>query len=145
MKRGPTGYYFPVSTLGETCRAFVPHPLPPNPPLDLDEELLTGVRDTATQATGTASRMLALFKTDHDRVSALGRSAGTAVRVHHFLQTQPLTTIARLSEALHVAPHTIGQSLDRLSKLGITRETTGGKYGRVFAYTQYVAILTEGT
>jgi hypothetical protein len=86
-----------------------------------------------------------LFKTDHERLSALGRSAGTAVRLHQFLQRQPLTTIARASETLHVAPHTIGQAFDRLGTLGITREVTGGRYGRIFAYTQYVAILNEGT
>lgn len=39
MKRGLTGYHLPISTLGETCRAFVPHPLPPEPPLQLDERL----------------------------------------------------------------------------------------------------------
>lgn len=106
---------------------------------------LTGVRDTATQATETARRLLALFKTDHDRVSALGRPAGTAVRLHHFLQSQPVTTIAAASTVLHVAPHTIAQSFERLARLGIVHEITGGKYGRVFAYREYVSLLTSET
>ena len=36
MKRGLTGTYETICTLGgETCRAFIPNPLPPTPPLDM--------------------------------------------------------------------------------------------------------------
>ena len=35
MRRGSTGEYAVSVTAGETVRAFVPHPLPPDPPLDL--------------------------------------------------------------------------------------------------------------
>jgi Fic family protein len=35
LERGLTGYYQTTSTTGETVRAFVPHPLPPKPPLEL--------------------------------------------------------------------------------------------------------------
>ncbi len=35
MKRGVTGYYETTATAGEAVRAFVPAPLPPDPPLDL--------------------------------------------------------------------------------------------------------------
>jgi Fic family protein len=47
MKRGLTGHYLPISTLGETCRAFVPRPLPPEPPLQLDARLQTLAQDAA--------------------------------------------------------------------------------------------------
>ncbi len=39
MKRGLTGVFVPVPSPGEPCRAFLPHPLPPDPPLVLDPEL----------------------------------------------------------------------------------------------------------
>ncbi|MCB1228454.1 MAG: hypothetical protein KDK99_21785, partial [Verrucomicrobiales bacterium] len=39
MKRGLTGHYLSISTVGETARAYIPHPLPPVPPLELDGEL----------------------------------------------------------------------------------------------------------
>lgn len=47
MKRGLTGHYLPISTLGETCRAFVPKPLPPDPPLQLDDRLQALAQDAA--------------------------------------------------------------------------------------------------
>lgn len=36
MHRGPTGRYEVTNVGGETVRAFIPHPLPPQPPLSLD-------------------------------------------------------------------------------------------------------------
>lgn len=38
MKRGPTGQFEISSVAGETVRAFIPHPLPPDPPLALSGE-----------------------------------------------------------------------------------------------------------
>jgi Fic family protein len=51
MQRGPTGYFTPVSTTGEVARAFIPNPLPPVPPLELDGEL-GGLLDAASIAIG---------------------------------------------------------------------------------------------
>jgi Fic family protein len=40
VKRGLSGHYVTTSTAGgESVRAFVPHPLPPRPPVDVDAEL----------------------------------------------------------------------------------------------------------
>ena len=47
MKRGVTGDYVTISTVGEeTARAFVPRPLPPDPPLVVD----SGIRDRLDEA-----------------------------------------------------------------------------------------------
>lgn len=35
MRRGPTGQYRTTELGGELIRAFVPFPLPPEPPLEL--------------------------------------------------------------------------------------------------------------
>ncbi|MCX7018400.1 MAG: Fic family protein, partial [Candidatus Sumerlaeota bacterium] len=46
MKRGPSGKYLTIATVGECCRAFVPDALPPKPPL----EVSPGLRDKMDQA-----------------------------------------------------------------------------------------------
>src|SRR5689334_8977523 len=52
MQRGLTGHYVPLpSAAGEQAQAFVPHPLPPEPPLQLDAELQELV-ERATLAIG---------------------------------------------------------------------------------------------
>ena len=38
MQRGLTGQYHVTQVAGETIRAFVPHPLPPNPPPVFDTQ-----------------------------------------------------------------------------------------------------------
>jgi len=39
VKRGPSGEFVTISTVGEVCRAFVPNPLPPQPPLTWSADL----------------------------------------------------------------------------------------------------------
>jgi len=39
MNRGLTGHYSPAIAGGIACKAFVPAPLPPNPPLEIDGKL----------------------------------------------------------------------------------------------------------
>lgn len=39
MKRGLTGHFLPISILGESARAFIPAPLPPEPALVMDASL----------------------------------------------------------------------------------------------------------
>ncbi|WP_205085269.1 hypothetical protein [Photorhabdus khanii] len=39
MQRGSTGHYVPSIAGGVACQAFVPHPLPPVPPLDINSKL----------------------------------------------------------------------------------------------------------
>lgn len=53
MKRGLTGHYLPISTLGETCRAFIPAPLPPDPALLMDARL----QELAQQASLALGRL----------------------------------------------------------------------------------------
>ncbi len=53
MKRGLTGHYIPISTLGETCRAFIPTPLPPEPALLMSDRL----QELAQQASLALGRL----------------------------------------------------------------------------------------
>ena len=38
----------------------------------------------------------------------------------------------------------MNKTLDRLCKMGLTREITGRKRDRVFSYVDYITILNEG-
>lgn len=106
---------------------------------------LDGVAETALQAADTVARLLALFQNDRQRIYALGRAAGSAARVHEFLQKQPLASSARLVKELEVSKPTANAALGVLEKLGVVREVTGGKINRVYAYHEHLRILGEGT
>lgn len=109
------------------------------------EFFLTGVAETAEQATTTARRILDLFERDRRRVEALGRTAGSTLRVHELMRRHPLLGAARAGDELGMTPPTVNAALRRLEDLGMVREITGRKWGRLFAYEEYLGILNEGT
>jgi Fic family protein len=86
-----------------------------------------------------------LASQDEKRVQALGKPAGSALRVHRLLQTQPIVSIAMASGKLALTIPTVTAALKHLERLGIVREATGRKYGRLYAYDKYLGILNAGT
>jgi Fic family protein len=104
-----------------------------------------GVTKTSEGAVETARALAKLFEKDRGRIQAVGRSAGSALRVHHELQKRPLSTIRRLCAATRLTVPTVTKSLGRLEKLGIIREVTKRKRGRVFSYVAFLRLLTQGT
>ncbi|MCU0633223.1 MAG: hypothetical protein MUE41_00005, partial [Gemmatimonadaceae bacterium] len=61
MKRGPTGTLITISTVGnESAVAFVPAPLPPSPPLRIDDSLRDAL-DRALVALGRLDTVTSLL------------------------------------------------------------------------------------
>jgi Fic family protein len=106
---------------------------------------LTGVDETARQATDTVARLLQLFQADRARIYDLGRAAGSAPRVHEFMQRQPVVSSARLVGELGLSKPTANAALTQLVQLGLIKEVTGRQRNRVYAYQEYLGILSEGT
>ena len=106
---------------------------------------LTGVAETAEQAAKTARALMDLAAADEKRIQRIGKASGSALRVHRVLQAQPLISIAAASKRLNLSFPTVTTSLQHLEKLGIVRETTGGRYGRLYAYDRYLKIVNAET
>ena len=106
---------------------------------------LTGVEETANQAAQTARSLMQLATANERRIQAIGKAAGSALRVQRLLQTHPIISAARASKELSLSPPTVTAALGHLQKLGVVHETTGRNYGRLYAYTEYLKILNEGT
>lgn len=109
------------------------------------EFFLTGVIDTANQATETARQLLGLFEQDRRRIATIGRGAPSALRVHELMQRKPLTSVASAARQLRLSEPTVQKSLDGMTELGIVREVTGKQRRRIYAYAQYLDILNQGT
>lgn len=76
---------------------------------------------------------------------SVGRAAGSARRVHSALQESPMSSVAKLSSKTGLSAPAVTNALNNLERLGIINEITGRSYGRVYAYSKYIAILGEGT
>lgn len=60
MRRGATGDWLTVSTVGERVQAFLPRPLPPNPPIQIDG-VLRSLLDEALLALGRLDSVTTLL------------------------------------------------------------------------------------
>jgi Fic family protein len=109
------------------------------------EFFLTGVVETANEAVETAQQILALFEDDRAHIRTLGRSASSTLQVHELLQRQPIIGIVPASRALKISHPTVIKAITNLQKLGIVKEVTGKRRGRLFAYSRYMDILNRGT
>jgi Fic family protein len=106
---------------------------------------LTGVVDTAKQATETVRRALRMFDEDRQQLRGSGRSAGSLLRVHEHLRRHPATTARRAATDTGLAFQTTSSAMDALCATGLLREITGRRRDRVFAYRRYLDLLAEGT
>jgi Fic family protein len=106
---------------------------------------LAGVVETAEEATSTARRILDLFERDRYRIVTMGRTSGSLLRLHDYLRRTPLTNPARAAQAIGVTAPTVAAALGRLTEAGMLKEISGRRWGRMYAYQEYLDILAEGT
>jgi len=106
---------------------------------------LIGVEAVANQAADTATALVALFARDRARIEALGRAAGSALRVFDVLRRRIVVSIPGVAQEARVTWPTAKAALVRLGTLGIATESTGRRRDRLYTYKKQLAILDRGT
>ena len=106
---------------------------------------LIGVEAVANQAADTATALVALFARDGARIQALGRAAGSALRVYDVLRRRIVVSISGVAKEALVTWPTAKAALERLEDLGIATESTGRRRDRLYTYRKQLAILDRGT
>ena len=104
-----------------------------------------GVRATAEDGVETARRLSQMFEDDREKIQTRGRRAGSALRAHEVLMRSPVLSIRRVHERTGLSWPTAAAAIELLSELGISHEMTGDRRNRLFAYDEYIAILSEGS
>lgn len=103
------------------------------------------VTSTSEQAVATAKRLNEITQNDQKKILGLGRAASSAIKVYQRFVSRPIATAAWLSKDTGMVAVTVNKALRQLTSLGILREITGKKRNRLFAYSAYIEIITEGT
>ncbi|MDD3287837.1 MAG: Fic family protein [Alphaproteobacteria bacterium] len=106
---------------------------------------LTGVSETANQATETAHDILSRFNKDRTAIEESGKSTTTVLAIHSYFQKHPVANTTKIKNACNISLQTVLRSLATLSSLGIIKEITGKERNKVFAYHEYLNILNKGT
>jgi cell filamentation protein, protein adenylyltransferase len=109
------------------------------------EFFLDGVQHVADTAVGTAGRLSDLFEADRARIQAVGRRAGSALRLLEVFKARPIQSLPFLSETTKLSFPAVSSAMGLLVDLGVARELTGKQRNRLFVYDRYVEILAEGT
>ena len=104
---------------------------------------LTGVAETAHQATETAQAILALFEKDKAKIAASDKSTATVIIIHSYFQRHPVANSAKIMEACKLSRPTVLRALAALEFVGIIKETTGKERHKVFVYSAYMEVLSS--
>jgi Fic family protein len=108
------------------------------------EFFLTGVGQTASNAFDTAQRLLALFKADEAKLQECAGGASSILRVYAAFRERPIASVKELARRAGVSYPTTSTAVDTFQRLRISRELTGRQRNRIFAYNNYIAILSDG-
>ena len=106
---------------------------------------LEGITATAQDAVQTAQKLVGIFERDRVRAQGLGRRAGSALRVLEALKARPVLLLPEVARLSGLSFPAAAAGMGSLEDLGIVREITGKKRNRVFAHSDYLALLSEGT
>jgi Fic family protein len=102
---------------------------------------LEGVVSVAGSAIETARETRRLVDTDRERIHALGRGAASALRVHELAGRRIVLSASRTAAELQLSAPTVNAAFARLEQVGVLREVTGRKRGRLFVYEAYLELL----
>jgi Fic family protein len=109
------------------------------------EFFLEGAAATAQEAAETAVTILRLFAADRTKIQKLGRPAASVLRVHEYMQRKPIANIRAVSKALKLSIPTVTGAFNHLVRIGAVEEITGKRRDRLFTYSRYFNIVSEGT
>jgi Fic family protein len=108
------------------------------------EFFLKGARDIARQAHDAAREISRLFAEDLEKTKSLGRATPNARLILELMQQRPILNIGKAAELSEATFPTASNALANLESLGIIREISGKRRGRIYAYQAYLDILNEG-
>jgi Fic family protein len=103
---------------------------------------LTGVAQTAEEATTTARAILGLREEQRRRIQE-HTSGVNGLRLLDLLFERPLVHVNLVKDNLGISFVTANKLVEQLEGLGVVEEITGRKRDRVFSYTPYVALFQD--
>jgi Fic family protein len=100
------------------------------------------VREAADDGVRVALALHALHGRDRERLVRHDRATVAAVQLLDRLPTHPLVTVPRAADVLKLTAPPARKAIEVLVSLRVLRETTGKQRDRVYAYHEYLRILT---
>lgn len=106
---------------------------------------LKGVIEISEQAAHTAKRIMALQKSYNERLLKAGIASPLSVFLLDRLFSFPIVSVPQVKRMLDTSYETANSLVKKFEQAGILRETTGARRNRLYAYTEFLDIIAEGT
>ena len=103
------------------------------------------VTEAADDAVSSAQQLHALTTLDRTKVASYAKTTVPAIRLFELLPSHPMVNLSLAMKLLSVSKPTALKALDTLQIAGILREITGKQRDRVYAYHEYLRILSSDT
>lgn len=100
------------------------------------------VREAAEDGVRVAQSLHALLGRDRERLFKDERATVAALQLFDRLPKHPVLTVPRAAEVLGMTAPPARKAIELLAALKVLRETTGKQRDRVYAYHDYLRILT---
>jgi len=106
---------------------------------------LQAVLESALDAAYTIGKLSELRANSIKMIMGMGRASKTALRLHEYLEQNPIIEIQKTATALNMAFSTVAAAVNRLREAGILAQSAGEQRNRIFSYEPYLALLRGGT
>jgi Fic family protein len=108
---------------------------------DWVEFFLTGVIDTAKQATDMAQAVVKLFRHHRYTLDNSDKVTNGALQLYTYMQRHPVANTAKIRAFTKLSLPTVLRAAAVLQELGIIREITGKERHKIYAYDAYLELL----
>ncbi len=101
------------------------------------------VRDAADDGVAVAKHLFGLLGAHRKRLLSRRGVTIPALQLLEQLPLQPIVTLGGVLELLHTTKPTAAKAIAALQAAGLLRETTGRQRDRIYAYREYLEVLTR--
>ena len=102
---------------------------------------LVGIIETAKISIKTFDNILKLQKEVEAKIRTLGSRTANAQTVVNYLYHQPLIDAAKVGAIAAISPASAYKLIADLEQLGILKEITGGKRGKMYLFAEYLQLF----
>lgn len=102
---------------------------------------LVGIIETAKNGIATFDNILKLQKHVESQIRTLGSRAANAQKVVHYLYQRPMIDAAKVGDVAGLSPASAYKLIADLEQLGILKEVTGGKRGKLYLFSDYLQLF----
>lgn len=106
---------------------------------------LKGIEQTSEQACDTANKILDIRTQDRNKIRTRINRSSKVEALLDILFDRPIVSIKDIVKLLNVTFPTANNLAGIFTRIGIFKEITGRQRNRMFAYSQYLNLLKEGT